>query len=89
MNMLSFLIAGDTMHQNQWLAAIEELKADGLDETPVPVLFPQAQEKTDVSYKFMNLSEGEESAQGRWAQGPSMDGNHPSAWKVGVLGTSG
>ncbi len=73
-DMLSFLIARDTMHQNQWLAAIEELKADGLDETPVPALFPQAQEKTDVSYKFMNFSEGEESAQGRWASGPSMDG---------------
>ena len=73
-DMLSFLIARDTMHQNQWLAAIEELKADGLEETPVPAMFPQAQEMTEVSYKFLNFSEGEESAQGRWAGGPSMDG---------------
>jgi Mn-containing catalase len=29
-DMFSFLLARDTMHQNQWLAAIEELKADGL-----------------------------------------------------------
>jgi len=73
-DMLSFLIARDTMHQNQWLAAIEELKADGLEETPVPALFPQAQEHTDVSYKYLSFSEGQESAEGRWASGPSMDG---------------
>ena len=73
-DMLSFLIARDTMHQNQWLAAIEELKADGLEETPVPALFPQAQEMTEVSYQFLNFSEGQESAEGRWAKGPSMDG---------------
>ncbi len=62
------------MHQNQWRAAIEELKADGLEETPVPALFPQSLEVNEVSYKFMSFSEGEESAQGRWASGPSMDG---------------
>ncbi|MDP9480626.1 MAG: manganese catalase family protein [Actinomycetota bacterium] len=73
-DMLSFLIARDHMHQNQWLAAIEELKADGLEETPVPANFPLEREMTDVSYKFMNFSEGEESAQGRWAQGPAPDG---------------
>ena len=72
--MLAFLIARDTMHQNQFLAAVAELEADGLEETPVPALFPQAQEHTDVSYQYLNFSEGEESAQGRWASGPSMDG---------------
>jgi Mn-containing catalase len=73
-DMLSFLIARDTMHQNQWLAAIEELKADGLEETPVPALFPQSLEVNDVAYRYLNFSEGEESAEGRWAGGPSMDG---------------
>jgi Mn-containing catalase len=73
-DMLSFLIARDTMHQNQWLAAIEELKADGLEETPVPALFPQSLEVSEVSYQYLNFSEGEESAQGRWASGSSMDG---------------
>ena len=28
-NMLTFNLARDTYHQNLWLAAIEELKADG------------------------------------------------------------
>ena len=73
-DMLAFLIARDNMHQNQWLAAIEELRADGLEETPVPISFPLANEHSQFSYKFMNFSDGEESRQGRWASGPSMDG---------------
>jgi Mn-containing catalase len=73
-DMFSFLLARDTMHQNQWLAAIEELKADGLEETPVPSNFPQEREFSEVAYKFQNFSEGTESQQGRWASGPSMDG---------------
>jgi Mn-containing catalase len=71
---LSFLIARDTMHQNQWLAALEDLQAEGLESTPVPSSFPLELEKRDVAYQFLNLSEGEESSQGRWASGPSMDG---------------
>ena len=73
-DMFSFLLARDTMHQNQWLAAIEELEEDGLEETPVPSNFPQELEMSEVSYKFMNFSEGRESEQGRWASGPSKDG---------------
>ena len=73
-DMLSFLIARDHMHQNQWISAMEELKADGLEETPVPANFPMEKEMGEVAYKFMNFSEGEESAQGRWAQGPTPDG---------------
>lgn len=73
-DMLSFLIARDTMHQNQWLAAIEELKADGLEETPVPSAFPRELELSEVAYQFWNVSEGSESQQGRWASGASIDG---------------
>jgi Mn-containing catalase len=73
-DMLSFLIARDTMHQNQWLAAIRELEDDGLETTPVPSNFPQNLEKREVSYQFLNHSEGHESAEGRWAKGPSPDG---------------
>ena len=73
-DMFSFLLARDTMHQNQWLAAIEELEKDGLEETPVPSNFPQEREFSEVSYKFMSFSEGEESREGRWANGPSKDG---------------
>jgi Mn-containing catalase len=72
--MLAFMIARDTMHQNQWLAAIEELEADGLEMTPCPSNFPQSLEDQRVSYQFWNCSEGSESAEGRWAQGPTPDG---------------
>ena len=73
-DMLSFLIARDTMHQNQWLAAIAELKEDGLGMTPVPSTFPQEREKSEVAYQFWNCSEGTESEEGQWAKGPSVDG---------------
>jgi len=73
-DMLSFLLARDTMHQNQWLAAIRELEEDGLETTPCPSSFPQERELQDVSYKFMNFSEGTASRSGRWAQGPAPDG---------------
>ena len=72
--MLKFLIARDTMHQNQWIAAIAELEADGLETTPCPSTFPQELEHQEVSYQFWNCSEGSESRQGRWASGVSMDG---------------
>ncbi|WP_054859715.1 manganese catalase family protein [Gracilibacillus sp. JCM 18860] len=71
-DMLSFLIARDTMHQNMWLAAIEELEQK--EGVVVPSTFPRQLEKQQVAYDFYNFSRGEESAQGRWAHGPSMDG---------------
>ncbi|HWJ78887.1 MAG TPA: manganese catalase family protein [Niallia sp.] len=71
-DMLSYLIARDTMHQNQWLAAIYELEQQ--EGVVVPSTFPQHLEKTDVSYLFLNHSVGDESSKGRWANGPSMDG---------------
>jgi Mn-containing catalase len=71
---LSFLIARDTMHQNQWLAAIEDLESSGLEGTPVPSSFPLELEKREFAYQFWNHSEGTQSAEGRWAKGPSMDG---------------
>lgn len=57
-----------------WLAAIEELEADGLEDTPGPKNFPQSLELQKVSYQFWNCSEGEESREGRWAAGPTPDG---------------
>ncbi|MGD6940563.1 manganese catalase family protein [Cytobacillus gottheilii] len=71
-DMLSFMIARDTMHQNQWLAAIAEIEQkEGL---VVPATFNRENEKQEVSYSFMNYSKGTESAAGRWASGASMDG---------------
>jgi Mn-containing catalase len=40
----------------------------------VPSNFPREREMSAVSYKFQNFLEGQESQQGRWASGPSMDG---------------
>jgi Mn-containing catalase len=73
-DLLSFLLARDTMHQNQWLAAIEELKADGLEETPCPSNFPQELEAQRFSYQFLNCSRGTESELGSWARGQAPDG---------------
>ncbi len=72
--MLSFNIARDRMHQNQWLAAIEELRSDGLEDLPTPSHFPDSDENDAAKYTLYNFSEGEESAQGRWASGPTPDG---------------
>ncbi|SHT00413.1 manganese catalase [Mycobacteroides abscessus subsp. abscessus] len=71
-DMLSWLIARDTMHQNQWIAAIKELEAK--ENIVVPSTFPRNLEKREVSHVLFNLSAGNESASGRWASGPSMDG---------------
>jgi Mn-containing catalase len=74
-DMFSFMIARDTMHQNQWLAAIEDLQREGLERLPVPGNFPAELQNNAVAYQFWNHSIGNDSAQGRWAQGPSIDGH--------------
>lgn len=71
-DMLSWLIARDTMHQNQWIAAIHEIEAK--ENIVVPNTFPKELEKRQVSYTLFNYSQGNQSAEGRWAHGPSMDG---------------
>jgi Mn-containing catalase len=72
-DMLSYLIARDTMHQNQWLAVIEEL--GGAEVAPIPNSFPQSKENQQFSYSF--ISTLEDTSQpvhgGRWTQGPSID----------------
>jgi Mn-containing catalase len=73
-NMLSFNLARDIMHQNQWAAAIEELQADGLEQFIVPGTMPLDRIQMDQARVFWNCSEGNESEQGRWAKGPTLDG---------------
>jgi Mn-containing catalase len=73
-DMLRFLIARDTMHQNQFLAATAELEDSGLEETPVPSAFPRDEELRDASYQFWNLTDGTAAADGRWAHGKTPDG---------------
>jgi Mn-containing catalase len=70
-DMLSFLIARDTMHQNQWMAVLEELKDMGM---PVPADFPQEDEKQEFSYTFLLHSDAGVADDARWASGPSVDG---------------
>src|SRR3954468_5788755 len=73
-DLLSFLLARDTMHQNQWLAAARELQEEGIEKLPTPSNFPQNKEATEVSYTYMNFSDGKEACAGRWAKGPTPDG---------------
>jgi Mn-containing catalase len=76
-DMLSFLIARDTMHQNQWMAVLEEQKDMGL---PVPPDFPPSQEKEEFAYDFFVHSDGEVPDDARWTSGSSVD----SKGKFGV-----
>jgi len=73
-DMLKFNLARDTCHQNQWLAAIEELRADGLEDLPVPIKFGTDTEYTEHSYEIWGLSDGAASTEGRWAGGATVDG---------------
>jgi Mn-containing catalase len=73
--MLQFLIARDTMHQNQWLAAIEELGGNE-NVFPIPNSHPQDEENRDFSYVFLGFQQdGSEPVEGRWSSGQSIDGN--------------
>ncbi len=74
-DLLSFLLARDTMHQNMWLAAAAELQAEGAEKLPAPSNFPQSKEFTEVSYQYQNFSDGTAASEGSWAKGPSTDGN--------------
>jgi Mn-containing catalase len=73
-DMLSFLIARDTMHQQQWLAAVEDM--GGLQASlPIPNSFPQTEEQEGFSYAFVNcLVDGVQPPEGRWSKGTSIDG---------------
>ncbi len=70
-DMLSYLIARDTMHQNQWLEAIDALD----DPHPIPSSFPQEQENQSVNYSFMSTArEQQPDPELPWTQGSSPDG---------------
>lgn len=74
-DMLSFLIARDTMHQQQWLAVVEEL--GGYEAVlPIPNSFPQEEENQDFSHVFIDTRIGDdvEPLEGRFTSGPSLDG---------------
>lgn len=70
---LSFLIARDTMHQQQWLAVIEDMGGIGAS-MPVPNSFPQSEEAQEHSYYCLNTSLDKPLPKGRWSEGPAYDG---------------
>src|SRR4051812_35896906 len=86
--LLSFLLARDTMHQNQWLAAAAELRAEGAEGLPVPSNFPQRKEATEYSYQYLNFSDGPAAAEGSWASGPSPDGNGTFTYYEGTTSSA-
>ena len=73
-DLLAFLLARDTMHQNQWTTAALELQAENMEQLPVPSNFPLSKEHREVSYQYLNFSDGEHAADGSWAKGPTPDG---------------
>ncbi len=87
-DLLSFLIARDTMHQNQWLAAIAELQEEGQELLPVPSNFPQSKENQEVHYQYQNFSDGKHAAEGRWAKGPTPDGKGQFSYHEGPTTTA-
>ena len=74
-NMLKFNLARDSLHQNLWLKAIEQLQADGLETTAAPnALFDE--EYAEHATSVWHLSDGTAGHEGSWAAGPQPDGLH-------------
>jgi len=73
-DILHFMIARDTMHQEQWLAVIEELGGHE-GNLPIPNSFPQSEEHQKFNYNFFaSAADGSPPPAGRWTSGPSLDG---------------
>lgn len=73
-DMLAYLIARDTMHQNQWMAAWEEL--GGRKNHPIPNNFDQSIEPPEFNYSFLTFGKDDSVPQpeGAWSSGESFDG---------------
>ncbi|QGJ71708.1 Manganese-containing catalase [Planctomycetales bacterium 10988] len=73
-DMLSFLVARDTMHQNQWMAAWEEV--GGKEAMPIPNNFPMEDEHLEYSYTFLGtgVDDSVPMPEGSWSKGKSFDG---------------
>jgi Mn-containing catalase len=91
-NMLKFNLARDTLHQNLWLKAIEELQADGLETTVAPdALF--GEEYAEHATSVWHLSDGIAGQDGSWATRPQPDGIHefgylPDPEPLGGIGSA-
>ena len=72
--MFRFLIARDVMHQQQWLAVIEELGGEK-GVLPIPNSFDYSTVRSDFTHTFLTTSiDGNQNPEGRWTSGPSLDG---------------
>ncbi|ONF95391.1 manganese catalase family protein [Sphingomonas jeddahensis] len=71
--MLHYMIARDTMHQQQWLAVLEELGGPG-SNLPIPNSFPQEMEDQQNNYNFYATAADGSVPEGRWTSGPTIDG---------------
>jgi Mn-containing catalase len=67
-SMLQFNLARDTVHQKQWLKAIEELETDGLEGTVVPDALLD-EENQDHNHTIWRLSDGTDGKNGGWTKG--------------------
>ena len=74
-DMFKYLIARDVMHQQQWLAVIEEL-GGYTGNLPVPNSFPHKQfDFNEFNHTFFSTAIDDIAPpQGRWTSGPSLDG---------------
>ncbi len=72
-DMLGFLIARDTMHQQQWLAVIEEL-GGYKEQLPVPNSVPDTAEHQRFAYAYFGHDISGMVPAGRFTEGPSLDG---------------
>ncbi len=62
------------MHQQQWLAVVEELGGTE-GALPIPNSFPQSEENQKYNYSFFATSrDGTPPPEGRWTRGRSLDG---------------
>jgi Mn-containing catalase len=68
-DMWRFLIARDTMHQQQWLAVLEELE----DPANAPGDFENEGEFANIAYGFFNHTDTVP-PEAAWTTGPSLDG---------------
>lgn len=77
-DLFTFMLARDLVHQEQWLAAVEELGGTSA-VLPIPAQIPAEAlgEHAKYAYAVMAYSENPAdttSGQGRWAKGPAVDG---------------
>jgi Mn-containing catalase len=74
-DMLSYLMARDAYHQQQFLAVIEDMGGIAAN-LPIPNSMPaQDHPNTEFAYTTLGFNlDGSPPPQGRWSEGPSLDG---------------